>query len=89
MDFTWYVSPVIAVALAFLVQAVKEAIPEQYHRFIPVALLFLGPAVGVCLALVMGNTWQQGIIEGVFGAAGAVYGYEFVKGIVKQIRQDD
>jgi len=83
MDVPWVPVP-IAVGLALLVQAIKDAVPEQYHRFIPLALLFVGPAVGVGLSLVMGNTWQDGIIQGVIGAAGSVYGYEFVKNVIAE-----
>ena len=81
METSLVVTPAIAVAMALLVQAVKQAVPDQFHRFIPLALLFLGPAVGVGLALVLGNTWQQGVVEGIIAAAGAVFGFEFVSNL--------
>lgn len=81
METSLVVTPAIAVAMALLVQAVKQAVPDQFHRYIPLALLFLGPAVGVGLALVLGNTWQQGVVEGIIAAAGAVFGYEFVSNL--------
>ena len=81
METSLVVTPAIAVAMALLVQAVKQAVPDQFHRFSPLALLFLGPAVGVGLALTLGNTWQQGVVEGVIAAAGAVFGYEFVSNL--------
>ena len=84
-----WVSIPIAVTLALLVQAVKQAVPEDYHRFIPLGLLFVGPAVGVGLAFVMGNPWQGGIVEGLMGSAGAVYGFEFVKGVAKAAARSD
>ena len=81
METSLVVTPAIAVAMALLVQAVKQAVPDQFHRFIPLALLFLGPAVGVGLALTLGNTWQQGVVEGIIAAAGAVFGFEFVSNL--------
>ena len=79
-----WVSLPIAVGLAFLVQAVKQAIDEAYHRYVPLALCVVGPAVGAGLAVVMGDTWQSGVVMGIIGAAGAVFGYEFVH----QLRAD-
>ena len=78
-----WVSIPIAVTLGLLVQAVKGAVDEGYHRYIPLGLLAVGPLVGVGLSYVMGNPWQMGIVEGLVGSAGAVYGYEFVKGVAK------
>jgi hypothetical protein len=76
----------IAIALAFLTQAVKQAVDEKYHRFIPLGLSVVGPAVGAGLALVMGQTWQSGVIAGVVGAAGAVFGFEWVKQLVGSMK---
>ena len=75
----------IAVGLALLVQALKDAIPKQYHNFIPLALVVIGPAVGAGVSFVMGGSWQEGVIAGIIGTAGAVYGYEFVHGLRKSM----
>jgi uncharacterized membrane protein YjjP (DUF1212 family) len=72
----------IAVGLAGLTQAVKQALDERYHRYVPLGLTFVGPAVGAGISLVMGGTWQDGVIQGIVGSAGAVFGYEWVKGLI-------
>ena len=69
----------IAVFLSFVVQAAKKAIPETYHKFIPAGMVIVGPALSVGLAVVMGATWQMGVLWGVVATAFAVFGYEFVK----------
>lgn len=69
----------IAVFLSFVVQGLKLAIPKPWHRFIPLSMAVVGPAISVGLALVMGATWQMGVIWGAVAAPFAVFGYEFVK----------
>jgi uncharacterized membrane protein YjjP (DUF1212 family) len=83
----WVALP-IAVGLALLTQAIKDAVPEQYHKVIPLVLTVVGPAVGAGISLLMGGTWQEGAIAGIVGTAGAVYGYEFVHGLRKSMNEE-
>lgn len=77
------VSAVMAVVASFLTQAVKQAIPETYHRYIPIPLALVTVGVGVLLAWLQGQNMVTGGIEGFLAAALAVYGYETIKGIVR------
>lgn len=77
------VSAVMAVIASFLTQAVKQAIPEVYHRFIPIPLALLTTGIGVLLAWLQGQNMVTGAIEGFLAAALAVYGYETIKNIVR------
>ena len=76
------VSAVVALFAAFLTQAVKQAIDEKWHRFIPLPLAGVTVVAGVVLAYLQGADLVQGGIEGFVGAALAVYGYEFVKNVM-------
>ncbi len=75
------ISIAMAVLSIFLVQAIKQAIPETWHRYIPIPLLIVLVAAGVLLAWLQGGDMVSGGIEGLFGAALAVYGYEFYKSL--------
>ncbi len=75
------VSISMAVISVFLVQAIKGSIPEHYHRYIPIPIMLVLVGVGVLLAWLTSGDMVTGGIEGVFGAALAVYGYQFYKGI--------
>lgn len=77
------VSAIMAVVASFLTQAVKQAIPEKYHRYIPIPLALVTVGVGVLLAWLQGQNMVTGGIEGFLAAALAVYGYETIKGIVR------
>jgi len=78
------ITAVIAVIAAFITQAVKQAIPEQYHRYIPLPLAAVLIGVGVLLAWLQHQDMVQGGIMGFMSAALAVYGYEFVTGVIKR-----
>lgn len=78
------VTAVMAVVAAFITQAVKQAIPEQYHRFIPLPLAAVLVGVGVLLAWLQAQDMVQGGIMGFMAAALAVYGYEFVTGVIRR-----
>jgi len=71
----------MAVISVFLVQAIKGSIPKQYHRYIPIPIMLVLVGIGVLLAWLTSGDMVAGGIEGVFGAALAVYGYQFYKGI--------
>ena len=78
------ITAVMAVIAAFITQGVKQAIPEQYHRFIPFPLAAILVGVGVLLAWLKGQDMVQGGIMGFMAAALAVYGYQFVIGVIKR-----
>ena len=84
MEFTGNVTvtAVIAVIAAFITQAVKQALPEQYHRYLPLPLAAILVGVGVLLAWLQGQDMVQGGIMGFMSAALAVYGYKFVTGVI-------
>lgn len=67
----------------FVTQAAKQAFDEKWHRYIPLALIVILPAVGLGLAAATGNTTGQGLVqgalEGVVAAWAAVYGYQAYK----------
>ena len=77
-------SAIMALIAAFITQAVKQAIPEDWHRFIPLPLAGVTIGVGVLLAFLTGNDMVAGALEGIVAAALAVYGYDTVKGFVKK-----
>jgi len=78
------ITAAIAVIAAFITQAVKQAVPETYHRYIPLPLAVVLVAAGVLLAYLQRTDMVQGGIMGFMAAALAVYGYEFVTGIIKR-----
>ena len=71
-----------AVIAAFITQAVKQAVPQQYHRYIPLPLAAILIGVGVLLAWLQGQDMVQGGIMGFMSAALSVYGYEFVDNVL-------
>jgi len=79
------VSTGLGIFALFLTQALKQALDEKAHRWIPLGLILLLPAVGLGLAAASGNLdgtgLVQGAIEGVVAAWVAVYGYQLQKGI--------
>ena len=78
------VTATIAVIAAFITQAVKLAIPEQYHRYIPLPLAAVLVGVGVLLAWLQNQDMVQGGIMGFMAAALAVFGYEFVTEVIRR-----
>jgi len=76
------VSAVMAVIASFITQAIKQIIPEQYHRYIPLPLALALVGIGVLLAFLQSADMVAGGIEGMMAAALAVFGYQTVKGIV-------
>lgn len=77
-------SATMALIAAFITQAVKQAIPEEWHRFIPLPLAAVTIGVGILLAFLTSNDMVAGAIEGIVAAALAVYGYDAVKGFVRK-----
>ena len=77
------ITATIAVIAAFITQAIKQATPESWHRYIPLPLAAALVAVGVLLAWLQNQDMVQGGIMGFMAAALAVYGYEFVTGIIR------
>ena len=78
------ITAVMAVIAAFITQAVKQAVPEQYHRYIPIPMAIILTGIGVLLAWLQTQDLVEGAIMGFMSAALAVYGYEFVTGIIKR-----
>jgi len=78
------ITAVIAVIAAFITQAVKQAIPQAWHRYIPLPLAAVLIGVGVLLAWLQRQDMVQGGIMGFMAAALAVYGYEFVTGVIRR-----
>lgn len=74
---------IMAVVAGFLTQAVKQAIPERYHRYIPIPLAVILCGAGVLLAWLQGTNPVDGGTAGIVAAALAVYGYQVVKGFVR------
>jgi energy-converting hydrogenase Eha subunit A len=77
------VSAIMAVIAGFVTQAVKQAVPESWHRYIPLPLALVLTGVGVLLAWLQGQNMVTGGLEGFLGAALAVYGYQAIRGFVK------
>jgi len=75
-------SAILALIAAFLVQAVKQAIAEEYYRFIPLPLGAVMLGVGILLAFLSGNDMVAGAMEGIVAAALAAFGYDMVSGFV-------
>lgn len=76
------VTAAIAILAAFVTQAVKQAIPEEYHRFIPLPLAIILIGAGVLLAYLTGGSLVDGGVGGMVAAALAVYGFEFVSNVL-------
>lgn len=79
------VSTALGILALFLTQALKQALDESKHRYIPLGLILLLPAIGLGLAAGTGNLdgpgLVQGALEGVVAAWAAVYGYQLQKGL--------
>ena len=73
----------IAVIAAFVTQAVKQIVPEEYHRYIPLPLALVLVGVGVLLAWLQAEDLVAGGIGGFMAAALAVYGYEFIHSVIR------
>ena len=79
----------IGLVAAFVTQVLKDAVDERFHRYIPVVLGILMALVGGGVAWysgeppdgARGQAIVVGVFEGIFAAAVAVYGYEFVKNL--------
>jgi hypothetical protein len=78
------ITAVMAVIAAFITQAVKQAIPSAWHRYIPLPLAAVCIGAGVLLAWLQSQDMVQGGIMGFMAAALAVYGYEFVTEVIKR-----
>ena len=76
------VTAIMALIAAFLTQAVKQAIPDELHRYIPIPLALVCVGLGVLLAYLQAGDMVTGGLDGVVAAALAVYGYQAVKGFV-------
>jgi hypothetical protein len=70
------ISMTVAVIAAFVTQAVKQVVPQGYHRYIPLPLALALTGAGVLLAWLQGENMVAGGVEGFLAAALAVYGYE-------------
>lgn len=81
---TVQVSVVMAIIAGFCVQWLKGMIPKAYHRYIPGPLALALIGVGVLLAWLNGADMVAGGIEGFLAAALAVYGYDMIRGWIKQ-----
>jgi uncharacterized membrane protein YqgA involved in biofilm formation len=77
------VSALMAIVAGFITQFVKGAIPEEFHRFIPLPLALVTIGLGVLLAWLQGQDMVAGGIEGFLAAALAAYGYDAIKGFIK------
>ena len=77
------VTAAIAIAAAFITQAVKQALPKQYHRYIPLPLALILIGLGVLLAYLKAEDMVAGGVGGFVAAAWAVYGYEFVHSVLR------
>lgn len=76
------VSALLALVAAFTTEAAKRAINESYHRFLPLPIAAFCIVIGSALAWGTGNDPVEGAQQGFVGAALAVFGYEFVKGVI-------
>jgi hypothetical protein len=76
----------LAVIAGFVTQAIKQRVPQQYHRFIPLPLAAVLVGVGVALAWLQGQNLAEGGLQGFFSAALAVYGYEFFEAFSPRVR---
>lgn len=74
----------MALVAMFFTQAIKLALPEKYHRYLPLGLGSVLMAVGAILAFVSGASPLAGAAEGLIGAWGAVWGYESLKGLTRR-----
>jgi len=72
-------------AASLVVQAFKGAIPEGYHKQIPVVLMFVLAAIGAGISLSYGNDPVAGAFEGLFGAGAAVGLYQMARGVVPSV----
>ena len=77
---------VIAVFASLVATAVKRAVPEQYHDFVPLGLTVLLLPLCSLLAWLLGHGWQLGLVVGVLSTAGAVFGWSFVVKTLKGIQ---
>ena len=84
-----WVSVPIAVGIAGLTEAIKQALDKAYHKYIPLGLVVVGPAAGAGISLVMGGTWQEGVIAGIIATTGAAFGYDFIHGLRKGMREPE
>lgn len=78
---------IMALFAAFVVEAVKRIVDEQYYRYIPLPLAALCVVVGVAMAALAAPGFEemslvQGGSAGFVAAALAAFGYDFVKGIL-------
>lgn len=80
---TVIITATMAVIAAFITQAVKGIVPEEYHRYIPLPLALVLVGIGVLLAWLQGNPMVAGGIGGFMAAALAVYGYEFIHSVIR------
>ena len=77
------VTMTMAVIAAFITQAVKQMVPSEYYKFIPLPLGAILVGIGILLAWLTGNDMVAGGVEGLMAAALAVYGYEFTEMFTK------
>ena len=77
------ITATMAVMAAFFTQSVKQAIPERYHRYIPLPIAVVLIGIGVFVAWLQGGDMVAGGIGGMMAAALAVYGYEFMHSVIK------
>ena len=82
----------IALASAVIVEVVKLFPPlKPYHDWIPAPLVIVCVGVGVLIAWLQGADMVSGGLQGLLGAALAIFGYEFVthvllRGVVERLR---
>lgn len=80
--FTLALGPIAAITT----QAVKQAIPKPYHRYIPLALLPLCAVLGAVGFYYWGGDPARGGVLGFLSGASAVGLYEFSKNSVGILR---
>lgn len=80
---TVLITATMAVIAAFITQAVKGMVPEQYHRYIPLPLALVLVGIGVFIAWLQAGDMVAGGIGGMMAAALAVYGYEFFHNVIR------
>lgn len=77
---------VIAVFASLVARAVKGAVPEMYHDFVPLGLtVILLPACAL-LAWLLSHGWQLGLAIGIISTAAAIYGWAFVVKTIKGVQ---